>query len=1043
MKIYKLFAMAAALLMPTLSHSQIVRPYDERVSFNVNGNIALIGNTLLTCTASTSCANTQAGVTAVNNNSYNMINVNVDPAAVLANSSSANLLMPQGSTVLYAGLYWAGMASETNNNRANLKIKSPSQTNYTNVTADVLDTIPNVNTASTRPYQAMADVTNVILAGGNGTYTVGGLTALTGTVNGGAFGGWSLAVIYQDNNQPFRRLMLFDGAANVGGNNTVSVDVNGLLTPTNGSFDTYIGALTWEGDAGITGDALTFEGTTLNQNINSANNFWNGSISLFDSHVTNKTPNYVNQLTMDIDMVDVSNLLGNSATEANIQFSTGGDGYYPHYLAFVTELYLPDFGSTMSKTANDINGGTIAAGDVIEYTISLSNSGQDGASNTTLIDPLPAHTTYVNNSMRIISADVGATGSQSDAGDSDVAEYDALNNQVVFRLGDGGDDNIGGTFLTDQGATVKFRVTIDNNAPLGDIVNTATVTSNSFIFPSESFSASKSATVNLGDNQAPNPPVIIAPSNGSVLNDNQPVISGTAEPGATINVIGPNGESCTTVVNAGGGWSCQIAPSLPDGNQLLSVTATDTAGNVSPAATTEIEIDTSAPNAAVCTVTPNPANNGTTVTATCTSVELGATVTIPGYLCSAENNGEVVCTGIVGVDGVDGDETATTTDAAGNSSDSDAFFTLDNSPPADPTITSPTSGSSINNNTPLITGTGEPGSIITVSGPNGESCTVTVDINGDWGCSLNPALQDGSNTITATAADAAGNESATDSINLTINSGQAYELTINAANELVTTEMGGTDSFSVSLPLTPAANVTVDFSSSDAGEGSVSPASVTFTPNNWNTPVDVTVTGVDDSVYDLDQSYQIIIAPLTSADTNYHGYNPANIEAVNIDDDESPDLSVFISNCVAGVNPNDTMTYQVLVSNTGNKDIIGATVATVMDNNMSAPNWICQTQGNASCDLSNGNGNLNQSVSINAGSSLLFLLDSQVTGPLNAFIDVEASVTMPQGETDVDTSNNVAFDSDLIYAFIYKNGFDCAAPGSIESTQQLLETMTQ
>ena len=53
----------------------------------------------------------------------------------------------------------------------------------------------------------------------------------------------------------------------------------------------------------------------------------------------------------------------------------------------------------------------------------------------------------------------------------------------------------------------------------------------------------------------------------------------------------------------------------------------------------------------------------------------------------------------------------------------------------------------------------------------------------------------------------------------------------------------------------------------------MSPASLTFTPANWNTPQTVTVTGVDDAVDDGNIAYTIVTAAATSADANYNGLN--------------------------------------------------------------------------------------------------------------------------------------------------------------------------
>ena len=64
---------------------------------------------------------------------------------------------------------------------------------------------------------------------------------------------------------------------------------------------------------------------------------------------------------------------------------------------------------------------------------------------------------------------------------------------------------------------------------------------------------------------------------------------------------------------------------------------------------------------------------------------------------------------------------------------------------------------------------------------------------------------------------------------------------------LATTEAGGTATFTVVLNTQPTADVTIALSSSDTTEGTVGPASLTFTTANWNVAQTVTVTGVDDA----------------------------------------------------------------------------------------------------------------------------------------------------------------------------------------------------
>lgn len=104
-------------------------------------------------------------------------------------------------------------------------------------------------------------------------------------------------------------------------------------------------------------------------------------------------------------------------------------------------------------------------------------------------------------------------------------------------------------------------------------------------------------------------------------------------------------------------------------------------------------------------------------------------------------------------------------------------------------------------------------------------------------------------------------------------------------NGLVTTEGGGTASFSVLLNSQPTANVTIALASSNANEGTNNPASVTFTANNWNTPQLVTVTGVDDAVVDGSVAYSIVASPAVSTDGNYSGLTATTVGAVNLDNE--------------------------------------------------------------------------------------------------------------------------------------------------------------
>lgn len=92
---------------------------------------------------------------------------------------------------------------------------------------------------------------------------------------------------------------------------------------------------------------------------------------------------------------------------------------------------------------------------------------------------------------------------------------------------------------------------------------------------------------------------------------------------------------------------------------------------------------------------------------------------------------------------------------------------------------------------------------------------------------------------------------------------------------LETDEAGRMATFSVRLSSRPLAEVTLPLSAS-SGEGTVSPASLTFSAANWTVPQPVTVTGADDAVDDGDRPYAIVTgAPLGDA-----GYKALSGESV-------------------------------------------------------------------------------------------------------------------------------------------------------------------
>ncbi|MEG4815246.1 S8 family serine peptidase [Microcoleus sp. K5-D4] len=168
------------------------------------------------------------------------------------------------------------------------------------------------------------------------------------------------------------------------------------------------------------------------------------------------------------------------------------------------------------------------------------------------------------------------------------------------------------------------------------------------------------------------------------------------------------------------------------------------------------------------------------------------------------------------------------------------------------------------------------------------SKTITLDVLGD-------AIIEPDETITVTLSNpvAPGPTPTitTAAATTTISNDDTAGITVNPIGGLVTTEAGDSATLTVKLNSQPSANVSIDLSSSNPAEATVSSNSLTFTPANWNQPQTVTVTGVDDSVADGSQTYNIVTAATVSTDTNYSNLNPDDVSASN-SDNETPGITI-------------------------------------------------------------------------------------------------------------------------------------------------------
>ena len=275
------------------------------------------------------------------------------------NGSSANLNLPAGSNVLYAELVWGGLFKSTTNNISNLLDNSISfDTNHA---------------------------------------------------------GWTLAVVYADENAEFRSLNLWAGGAVVSpAIGVTNIVLSGFKTPDDPVPSGKLFVSAQEGDAVISGDQMLFgEDSITFSNLsgpnNPLNNFFcsqiNGDDGLINTSGTFGTRNANAQSGnntiacrqgYDISAIDLTGKINPLQTSAAIRFTSNGDLYLPNCLAIQIENGF-DANLTITKT---VDKNVAVKGEQLLYTTTITNTGSSIKNNLFFSDPIPVGTTFVNGSVK-------------------------------------------------------------------------------------------------------------------------------------------------------------------------------------------------------------------------------------------------------------------------------------------------------------------------------------------------------------------------------------------------------------------------------------------------------------------------------------------------------------------------------------------------------------------------------------------------------------------------------------------------------------------
>jgi gliding motility-associated-like protein len=296
--------------------------------------------------------------------------------------SSADFTLQPGQTLIAAYLYWAGVGEGDFEVELNGIPLIAERTFSTSLGGTILY------------FSAFVDVTTIVEANGNGTYTLSELdlteiipTYCTNTTN---FGGWAINVIYEDPNLPLNQVNMFDGLENVSATNneiTITLDNLNVLDNTGAK----IGFLAWEGDSSLAiTETLQVNGNIIsNPPLNPPDNAFNGTNSF-----TNSTELY----NMDMDFYNIENNINPGDTTATITLTSGQDFVIVNNIITVLNTELPD----ATIEIDTVNGGTeCGERDLeLEYTVFNLNSTAVLPANTPIA--FYANTTVIGQALTTI-----------------------------------------------------------------------------------------------------------------------------------------------------------------------------------------------------------------------------------------------------------------------------------------------------------------------------------------------------------------------------------------------------------------------------------------------------------------------------------------------------------------------------------------------------------------------------------------------------------------------------------------------------------------
>jgi LPXTG-site transpeptidase (sortase) family protein len=155
----------------------------------------------------------------------------------------------------------------------------------------------------------------------------------------------------------------------------------------------------------------------------------------------------------------------------------------------------------------------------------------------------------------------------------------------------------------------------------------------------------------------------------------------------------------------------------------------------------------------------------------------------------------------------------------------------------------------------------------------------------------------------------------------------------------------------------------------------------------------------------------IVSPPAGFADTN-----TSNNSSTDRDTLSTADVSITKDDGQVTYAASAVLTYTVTVVNLAGVDVTGATVTDPKPANIDTWAWACTTQdgGASGCDAAaNGSSDFSDVVDLPAGGTIVYTVTANATANPTGNLVNTATVTLPQGVSDSNPSNNTSTDTDI------------------------------